>query len=122
MAGELALKTKAAIRFEAWRGAYRIPPGIDLLVNATSVGLYPDVSAMPAVDWSGASSHMLVCDAVPNPPETRLLREARRLGLPVLNGLSMLVHQGAIGFRMWTGREAPVSVMTEALRDAFEPE
>jgi shikimate dehydrogenase len=122
MVSELALKTKAAIRFEAWRGVYRIPPGIDLLVNATSVGLYPDVSAMPPVDLSGASRHMLVSDAVPNPPETRLLREARKLGLPVLDGLSMLVHQGAIGFRMWTGREAPVTVMKEALRDAFELE
>lgn len=122
MVGELALKTKAAIRFEAWRGVYRIPPGIDLLVNATSVGLYPDVSAIPPVDLSGASRSMLVSDAVPNPPETGLLREARKLGLPVLDGLSMLVHQGAIGFRMWTGREAPVSVMKEALRDAFAPE
>jgi shikimate dehydrogenase len=120
MVAELALKTKAPIRFEAWRGAYRIPPGIHLLVNATSVGLYPDVSAMPPVDWSDASSRMLVGDAVPNPPETRLLREARHLGLPVLDGLSMLVHQGAIGLRMWTGQEAPVSVMKEALRHAFE--
>jgi shikimate dehydrogenase len=120
MVAELAKKTKVPIRFEAWRGVYRIPPGIELLVNATSVGLYPDVSAMPPVDLSGASSRLLVSDAVPNPPETRLLREARQLGLPVLDGLSMLVHQGAIGFRMWTGQEAPVSVMKEALRDAFE--
>jgi shikimate dehydrogenase len=122
MVAELAQKTKAPIRFEAWSGVYRIPPVIDLLVNATSVGLYPDVSAMPPVDLTGASSAMLVSDAVPNPPETRLLREARRLGLPVLDGLSMLVHQGAIGFRMWTGREAPMSLMKAALRDAFELE
>ena len=120
MVAELALKTKAPIRFEPWQGAYRIPPGVHLLVNATSIGLYPDVDAMPPVDWSLASGNMLVSDAVPNPPETRLLREARRLGLPVLDGLSMLVYQGAIGFRMWTGQEAPVSVMKEALRAAFE--
>jgi shikimate dehydrogenase len=119
MVAELALKTKAAIRFEAWSGAYRIPPGVHLLVNATSIGLYPDVEAMPPVDWSDATSGMLVSDAVPNPPETRLLREASQLGLPVLDGLSMLVQQGAIGFRMWTGEDAPVSVMKEALRGAF---
>jgi shikimate dehydrogenase len=120
MVAALAAKTRTPIRFEVWRGAYHIPPGADLLVNATSVGLYPDVNAMPPVDWSDASSHMLVSDAVPNPPETRLLREARRLGLPVLDGQSMLVHQGAIGLRMWTGRDAPVSVMKEALQGAFE--
>lgn len=119
MVTELARKTSAPIRFEPWEGVYRIPGDTNLLVNATSIGLYPDVSAMPPVDLSGAPAGMLVCDAVPNPPETALLQEAGRRGLPVLDGLSMLVHQGAIGFRMWTGAEAPVGVMKEALRQAF---
>ncbi len=122
MVGELASKTKAPIRFETWPASYRIPAGTDLLVNATSIGLYPDVSAMPSVDWSDASGHMLVCDVVPNPPDTRFLQEARRHNLPVLDGLSMLVHQGAIGFQMWTGLAAPVDVMRKALREAFAPE
>ena len=65
---------------------------------------------------------MLVTDAVPNPPETALLRRAAALGLPVLDGLSMLVHQGVIGFRMWTGQDAPESVMKKALLDAFMPD
>jgi shikimate dehydrogenase len=122
MVAELARKTRSPIRFEPWHGTFRIPPETHLLVNATSMGLYPDVDAKPPVDWDDASGNLLVCDAVPNPPETRLLREARRLGLPVLDGLSMLVHQGAIGFAMWTGQEAPVSVMKESLRRAFAAE
>lgn len=122
MVSELARKTQAPIRFAAWPATYRIPPGVDLLVNATSIGLYPDVSAVVPVDWSDASSQMLVCDVVPNPPDTRFLQEGRRRGLPVLDGLSMLVHQGAIGFQMWTGLDAPVDVMQEALREAFAPE
>jgi shikimate dehydrogenase len=84
------------------------------------VGLYPDVDAMPPVDLSDAAERLLVSDAVPNPPETALLKMARRRGLPVLDGLAMLVHQGAIGFRMWTGVEAPEAVMKEALRRAFD--
>ena len=88
-------------------------------MNATSIGLYPDVSDIPPVDWGDASGQMLVCDVVPNPPDTRFLREARSRGLPVLDGLSMLVHQGAIGFQMWTGLDAPVTVMRGALREAF---
>lgn len=119
MVSELARRTGAPIRFEAWPATYRIPTGVDLLVNATSIGLYPDVSAIPPVDWSDASGQMLVCDVVPNPPDTRFLQEARSRGLPVLDGLSMLVHQGAIGFQMWTGLDAPVDVMREALREAF---
>ncbi|MGV8908345.1 MAG: shikimate dehydrogenase [Propionicimonas sp.] len=119
MVTELARKTGAPIRFEAWPTTYRIPPDLDLLVNATSIGLYPEVNEIPPVDWSDASSHMLVCDVVPNPPDTRFLQEARSRGLPVLDGLSMLVHQGAIGFQMWTGLDAPVDVMREALREAF---
>jgi shikimate dehydrogenase len=119
MASELARKTKQTIRFEPWVGKFRVPLDADLLVNATSIGLFPDVAAMPPVDFSGASARLLVADAVPNPPETALLREARRLGFSTLDGLSMLVHQGAIGFRMWTGQDAPEAVMKEALRAAF---
>jgi shikimate dehydrogenase len=50
---------------------------------------------------------MLVCGAVINPPETRLLRAARERGLPMLDGLSMLVYQGVIGFELWTGQKPP---------------
>jgi shikimate dehydrogenase len=119
MVGELARKTRSAIRFEPWRGTFRMGREVDLLVNATSIGLYPDVNAMPPVDLSDAAAELLVADAVPNPPETALLKAARAAGLRVLDGLSMLVHQGAIGLRMWTGRDAPVEVMKEALRQAL---
>jgi shikimate dehydrogenase len=120
MVAELAAKTGVDIRFTGWRGPYRIPPDTDLLVNATSIGLFPNVDEFPPVDWSAAPPTMLVCDAVPNPPETAFLKAARNRGLAVLDGLSMLVHQGAIGFRMWTGADAPVEVMKQALHQVFE--
>ncbi|HTP88627.1 MAG TPA: shikimate dehydrogenase [Bryobacteraceae bacterium] len=119
MVADLAAKTRAPIRFELWRGVFRVPADADLLVNATSIGLYPDVDAMPPVDLSSARPGMLVSDAVFNPPETRLLAAARALGLPVLDGLSMLVYQGVIGFQLWTGQEPSVEVMKEALRKAL---
>jgi shikimate dehydrogenase len=92
---------------------------VDLLVNATSIGLYPDIDAMPPVDLDGAARTMLVADAVFNPPETRLLAAARRRGLPVLDGLSMLVYQGVIGFQLWTGQDPPEAVMKQALKSAL---
>jgi shikimate dehydrogenase len=100
-------------------GTYLVPADADLLVNATSIGLYPDIDAMPPVDLRQAQSGLLVCDAVFNPPETRLLAAARKRGLAVLDGLSMLVYQGVIGCKLWTGEDPPEDVMKAALREAL---
>lgn len=107
------------IRFEPWVGTYRVPASADLFVNATSIGLFPNVDAMPSVDLSGAAEHCLVCDAVFNPPETRLLQAARARGLRTLDGLSMLVYQGVIGFELWTGAQPDEQVMRRALAGAL---
>lgn len=119
MASDLRKNVPGNIVLESWNGTFRVPAGIDLLVNATSIGLYPNVDAMPDIDLSGADTAMLVCDAVFNPAETRLLRAAKDRGLAVLDGLSMLVYQGVIGFELWTGRTPPEAVMKEALRSAI---
>jgi shikimate dehydrogenase len=119
MAADLAAKTGRVIRFKPWKGVYRVTTTTDLLINATSIGLFPDVDAMPPVDLSGARPGTLVCDVVFNPPETQLLAAARSRGLATLDGISMLVYQGTIGFQLWTGREAPASVMKRALARAL---
>lgn len=120
MVADLQAKTKTRISFTPWRGAYRVPDDTDLLVNATSIGLYPNVTAMPAVAFGTPNPHLLVSDVVFNPPETPLLAAARQLGLPVLDGLSMLVYQGVIGFELWTGQHPPEAIMKETLRAALE--
>ncbi|CAG0935478.1 shikimate dehydrogenase [Thermoflexales bacterium] len=112
--------TSAAIEFVPWSSTYVVPQAIDVLVNATSIGLYPDVEALPDISLDQARSDLFVCDVIPNPPDTRLMQLARSRGLRTLNGLSMLVHQGTIGFELWTGQAAPEAVMKEALRKAFE--
>jgi len=94
---------------------------VDILVNDTSIGLFPDTKAMPDVDFKGARRDLLVCDVVPNPPETRMIKTARARGFKTLTGLPMLVYQGAIGFEMWTGRTAPEHAMRAALEAAFAP-
>jgi len=119
MVAGLLSKTKAPIRFAQWQGTYAVPGDTDILVNATSIGLYPDVDSMPPVNLDGAPPGMLVCDVVFNPPETLLIRAARRHGLAVLDGLAMLVYQGVIGFELWTGQKAPEEVMKDALRRAL---
>lgn len=119
LATDLQDRISAKARFLPWDHTVKIGPEADILVNATSIGLYPDVKAMPQVDLTQARQDLLVCDVIPNPPETPLLHLAKSRDLPTLNGLAMLVYQGAIGFEMWTGQKAPVEVMHEALRSAF---
>jgi shikimate dehydrogenase len=92
---------------------------VDILVNATSIGLFPEIEATLDVNFKHARPELLVCDVVPNPPETRFIKTARALGLKTLTGLPMLVYQGAIGFEMWTGCKAPEAVMKVALEAAF---
>ncbi|AEB11874.1 shikimate dehydrogenase [Marinithermus hydrothermalis] len=88
----------------------------DLLVNATSVGLNdPGASPIPEGVWPREA----VVDIVYNPLETRLLREARAAGLVAVDGLGMLVWQGALAFELWTGRQAPVAAMHAAARAAL---
>lgn len=106
-------------RFVHWKGDFAIPAGTDVLVNATSVGLFPDVDARLPVDWTSLDSRTVVADVIPNPPETHLVREARRRGCPTLDGLGMLVNQGVIGFRLWTGVDPDPAVMHQALREVF---
>jgi shikimate dehydrogenase len=112
-------RTASEATFKHWNGTCVVGAEVDILVNATSIGLFPDVEAMPEVDLKHARGDLLVCDVVPNPPETRLIQTARARGLKVLTGLPMLVYQGAIGFEMWTGKKAPEREMREALERAF---
>jgi shikimate dehydrogenase len=119
MVSDLKSRAKANTRFEQWSKTVHVTQEVDILVNATSIGLFPDVGAMPDVSLDGARPDLMVCDVIPNPPETRLVQAARARGLKVLTGLPMLVYQGAIGFEMWTGQKPPEQVMKEALSRAF---
>jgi len=119
LADLLNKKTPAASEFVKWEGSYSVPGNTDILINATSIGLYPDVDAKPDVRYDSINSDMIVCDVIPNPPYTSFLKEASRRGAKVLDGLGMLVYQGAIAFKMWTGVDAPVDVMRDSLEKAF---
>jgi shikimate dehydrogenase len=89
-----------------------------VLVNATPVGMTPDLDGIPIdPDWLGRFK--VVMDIVYQPLQTRLLREARARGAATIDGLQMLIHQGAAQFELWTGQEAPVEVMAQAAYQAL---
>ena len=82
----------------------------DVLINATSVGMYPDFNqSIVAPQW--LKSDLSVMDIVYNPVETKLARDAKAAGAKVISGVEMLIYQGAASFKIWTGRSAPVEVM-----------
>jgi shikimate dehydrogenase len=91
----------------------------DLLVNATSVGMWPDQDASPWPEELAMPAHWTVFDLVYNPADTRLLAQARASGATTIGGLSMLVHQGALAFELWTGHKAPLDVMHAAAQAAL---
>jgi len=92
-----------------------------LLVNATPVGMHPHVDECPVPEDVPIPASVAVFDLVYNPEETELLKRAREAGAKAIGGLGMLLHQGAEAFRLWTGREAPLEVMREALRAGLTP-
>lgn len=90
---------------------------IDLIVNATSVGLRPsDPSVLPA---HLIQPHHCVYDTIYRAKPTRLIEHARQSGARAADGISMLLHQGAISFELWTGEDAPLEVMRQALKEAL---
>jgi shikimate dehydrogenase len=86
----------------------------DLVVNATSIGLKVDETTL-LFDINVLPTTALVMDMIFNPPLTPLLRAAQGHGCRILNGLSMLLYQGAQAFELWTGRSAPIEIMSKAL-------
>jgi shikimate dehydrogenase len=99
----LETRTPASAELVAWDRTFAVPAGTGIVVNATSVGLFPDVDARVDLDVESLAPGMVVADVIPNPPRTRLIRDAEARGCTVLDGLGMLVRQGAIGIRHWTG-------------------
>jgi shikimate dehydrogenase len=90
----------------------------EIIVNTTSVGMHPNVNETP-IDKNLILSDTIVIDIVYNPMKTRLLREAQERGARTMDGVKMLVNQGALSFKLWTGKEAPKEEMERVVRDTF---
>ncbi len=95
------------------------PDAVDLLVNATPLGMGAAAGASPWPEPLPLPAHWTVYDLVYSPAETRLLARARAAGAAAVGGLGMLVHQGALSFELWTGQPAPLEVMWQAARQAL---
>jgi len=91
-------------------------PSASLIINATSVGMAPDVDAMPWPDNLPMTPGQTLYDMVYTPSPTRLMRYASQSGVRAIGGLGMLLHQAALAFTEWTGHVAPLEIMRAALQ------
>ena len=115
----LNAKTGVKATYHDWNSQYEIHDNTDIVINATTVGLYPNTNVNLNIDFSGLKPSMIVADGIHNPPETKLLEVARSRGCKTLNGLSMLVNQGVIAVKLWTGKDVDSSVMRIAVEKAL---
>lgn len=111
--------TKADAQFIPWGKHQTLKADTDILINATCVGLFPDVDKEPDIDYETILPRMVVADVVFNPVQPLFLKEAEKRGARTVNGLGMLVCQGALNFTIWTGKPAPYEVMYDALKREF---
>lgn len=111
-------KTPTQATFHPLDGEYKIPGGSDIIINATNIGLYPDQTKVP-IDMSTLNSEMIVSDVIPNPPRTQFLKDAEAEGCKTIDGLGMLVNQGRIAIKYWSGKDVDASVMRKTLEDLF---
>ncbi len=109
-------KVDTSARFVPWEGDYQLGEEVEVVINATSIGLFDPEARVP-LDVETLREGMIVADVVFNPPETRLLSEARDRGCIALDGLGMLVNQGVISLLIWTGIEPDAAVMRDALEE-----
>ena len=109
----------AAVDFQLWKDGAALPESTDVVVNATSIGLAPHGEARVPIAEGSIKPHMVVADVIPNPPMTVFLREAHAKGCRILDGLGMLINQGAANFEYWTGVKPEKAVMRAALEEVF---
>eukprot|EP00913_Durusdinium_trenchii_P013417 g12598.t1 len=109
--------THVEANFITWDGEFDVPPETDIVVNATSIGLYPDVDARPALNTATLKPRMVVADVIASPPLTNFVRDAREQGCTVIDGVGMLVNQGVIGLKYWTGIDADPSLIADTVKE-----
>ncbi len=112
--------TPASADYVRWDHPFAIPAGTDIVVNATSIGLFPDSDARLNLDVATLGYAKVVADVIHNPPITHLLRDAAAAGCTTLDGRGMLVNQARVNIRLWTGVDADGTVMRNVLNELFD--
>ena len=115
-------KTPSKAELIVWESKYKVQPDADIVINATSIGLYPHVDGRLDVEIESLKPAMVVADVIPNPPRTHFIKDAEARGCTIVDGLGMLVNQGVISIKYWTGIDADATIMRRKLEDIYRKE
>lgn len=111
--------TNAKSSYVPWVDNYSIESDSDIVINATSIGLFPNVDDQLNINFDSILPEMIVADGIHNPPLTHFLKTAIAKGCKTVNGLQMLVNQGVIGVKYWTNVDVDAKVMHDELKNVL---
>jgi shikimate dehydrogenase len=103
-------------KYVAWSPSFKIPDSINVLINATSVGMADSGSYDLDIDLSSLNKNMIFADVIVNPPQTSLLKSAAKIGARTIDGLGMVVNQAVIGIKYWTNFDVDPATMHAELK------
>ncbi|ACK68339.1 shikimate 5-dehydrogenase [Rippkaea orientalis PCC 8801] len=108
----------AHLTLHSWDELPRLIETTDLLINTTPIGMSPNIDASPidATLFTKMNQKAIVYDLIYNPNPTQLLQDAQQQGIMIIDGLEMLIEQGAVALALWLQQPVPVDIMTQALR------
>ncbi len=112
-------KTPASATFQIWDSKITIPESADIAINATTIGLFPDTDGQLNIEVDSLRPGLIVADGIHNPLRTVFIRDAEARGCTTLDGLGMLVNQGVIAVKYWTGIDVDADVMRRAVMDVL---
>ena len=98
-----------------WDSNFAVPIETEILVNATTVGMHGNNDVSLDIDFDSLNSSMVVADVIINPPQTELLTRATAIGCKTIDGLGMVINQGVLAIKYWTGVDVDANVMREKL-------
>lgn len=112
----LVNKLGVSAQYVPWSPSFKIPDSINVLINATSVGMADSGNYDLDIDLGSLNKNMIVADVIVNPPQTNLLKSAAKLGARTIDGLGMVVNQAVIGVKYWTNFEVDPAIMHAELK------
>lgn len=115
LSDDIESKTKTKSRYSCLDDIKKYLDKIDILVNCTSIGMFGNDDCKTLLKSDDIKKNIIVMDIVYNPIRTKLLNEADKAGCRIIDGVGMLVNQGAISFECWTGIKPSVSVMRKTI-------
>jgi len=113
------VSTLCQSNYYSWESKFNLPPETEILVNATTVGMHGSGDSLLDLNLDSLNSSIVVADVIINPPLTELLKRAASIGCKTIDGLGMVVNQGVLAIKYWTGVDVDADVMRKKLLEVL---